>query len=153
RMSRSTDLFMAPYPFTSKILVRISNTAEESETQPQAYKGNLLMYLSDKNGIYNRFVAQYDSAISFIDTTEHYRYFFTSTPVSNYDRNILEQHFNSGGTHVGEVIHARGKDMLLVTPVDQAGTNPQRQPANTWYRGNVSPALTDPEDFREQKND
>ena len=32
-------------------------------------------YIGDKNGIMNRYTAVFDSAISYIDTTTHYRYF------------------------------------------------------------------------------
>lgn len=151
KMSRNNDLFMAPYPFTSKVLVRISNTPDINETMPQAYTGRFLTYLSDKNGIYNRYLAEYDSAISFVDTTEHYRYFFKSRAVSNTDRNILEQSINERGTHVAEVIFANSNNMLLVTPLEKLGENKKPEPVNTWLKGLISPAITDPSNYREIK--
>ena len=151
KFNRNTDLFMAPYPFTSKVLVRVSNTPDINETQPQAYTRNFVTYLSDRNGIYNRYLAEYDSSISFIDTTEHFRYFFKSRPVSNYDRNILEQNINEEGTHAAEVIYANGNDMLLVTQLPKLNEVNIKPPLNTWNRTYISPAVTDPTNYKETR--
>jgi Tol biopolymer transport system component len=151
KLNRNMDLFMSPYPFSTKVLVRISNTPDVNETQPQAYTRNYVTYLSDKNGIYNRYLAEYDSSISFVDTTEHYRYFFKSKPVSNYDRNILEQNINEPGTHVAEVIYANGKDMLLLTPLEKLNNSAEKEPVKTWERSYISPAVTDPGNYKELK--
>lgn len=151
KMGRNMDLFMASYPFTSKVLVRISNTPDVNETQPQAYTSSYITYLSDKNGIYNRYLAEYDSAISFVDTTEHYRYFFKSRPVSNSDRNILEQNINERGSHVAEVVFADSKDMLLVTPLPKLNEIRKPEPLNTWVKGLISPAITDPSNYKDPR--
>lgn len=149
--NRNMDLFMAPYPFTSKVLVRLSNTPDINEILPQAYTHNYVTYLSDKNGIYNRYLAEYDSSIAFVDTTEHYRYFFKSKPVTNYDRNILEQNISAEGGHVAEVIYANGKDMMLVTPLEKIEKLEIHEPVKTWERSYISPAVADPGNFKETK--
>lgn len=152
KINRNMDLFMAPYPFTSKNLVRVTNTPDVNETQPQSYNKDLITYLADNNGIYNRYIAQFDSSISFVDTTEHYRYFFKSNPVTNFDRNILEQNINFFGTHVAELIFANGKDMILVNQLPKynslSGIKP---PKNTWFKTSVRPVITDPANFKEVK--
>lgn len=149
--NRNMDLFMAPYPFTTKVLVRLSNTPDVNETQPQAYTTNYVSYLSDKNGIYNRYLAEYDSSIAFVDTSEHYRYFFRSKPVTNYDRNILEQNISSDGGHVAEVIYANGNDMLLVSPLEKINTLDIYEPLKTWERSYISPAVADPSNYKDIK--
>lgn len=149
KINRNMDLFMAPYPFTSKVLVRVANTPDVSETNPQAYKDNYLTYISDKNGIKNRYFAEYDSSISFVDTTEHYRYFFKSKPITNYDRNILEQSINLLGTHVAEVVYANNNNMLLVNTVEKLEEIEIKEPMNSWYRGYVSPAILNPMDYKD----
>ncbi|MDI1356526.1 MAG: hypothetical protein PSX36_16530 [bacterium] len=151
KLNRNKDLFMAPYPFKSKVLVRVSNTPDINETQPQTYHGQYLTYLSDKNGIYNRYFAEFDSSISFVDTTEHYRYFFKSKPVTNYDRNIIEHHLNSEGTRVAEVIYANSTDMLLVSPLPDLKELSKVPPVNTWERNYISPAIIDPSNYKEPK--
>lgn len=149
KLNRNMDLFMAPYPFTSKVLVRISNTPDVNETLPQAYTTNYVTYLSDKNGIYNRYLAEYDSSIAFVDTTEHYRYFFKSKPVTNYDRNILEQSINPDGTWISQLVYAYGKDMMLVSPLEKLNELNVKEPLKTWERSYISPAVADPANYRD----
>ncbi|MCW3078083.1 MAG: hypothetical protein JWO32_2692 [Bacteroidetes bacterium] len=152
KMHRNMDLFMAPYPFTGKTLVRITNTPEVNETQAQAYDKNYVCYLSEKNGIYNRYVAEFDSSIAFVDTTEHYRYFFNSKPVSNYDRNIIEQNINSQSTYVADVIFANGNNMLLVSPLPKFDQVKMKTPLNTWFKSSTRPILSDPANYKDLKS-
>jgi Tol biopolymer transport system component len=152
-IQRNNDLFMAPYPFKSKVLVRIANTPDVNETLPQAYGNDFVAYLSDRNGIYNRYLARYDSAIAFVDTTEHYRYYFNTKPVSNYDRNILDQHINPKGTHVAELIYANGKDMMLLSPLEKLDEVKLKDPHNTWHRSFIGPAINDPGNYKEVRSD
>ncbi|MBX3165516.1 MAG: PD40 domain-containing protein [Bacteroidetes bacterium] len=150
KLNRNMDLFMAEYPFnSSKVLVRVTNTPDVNETQPQAYTSRYVTFLSDKNGIYNRYLAEYDSVISFVDTTEHYRYFFATKVVSNGDRNILEQSINENATHVAEVIYAKGNNMLLLSPLEKLNGLNMPEPENTWFKGLISPAITDPANYKE----
>jgi Tol biopolymer transport system component len=151
RQNRNKDLFMAPYPFTGKVLVRISNTPEINETQAQAYTTNYISYLSDRNGIYNRYVANYDSSIAFVDTTEHYRYFFNSKVCSNYDRNLLEQSINQDATHVAQIIYSNGNEMLLVSPLEKLEETKLKPPVKTWERSYLSPAVSDPSKYIDVK--
>ena len=37
------------------------------------YDSAHIAYLSDENGIVNRYLANLDSALAYVDTTEHYR--------------------------------------------------------------------------------
>ena len=151
KISKNMDLFMAQYPFTNKALVRVCNTPETNETKPQAYNNNYVVYLSEKNGIYNRYIAEFDSTISFVDTTEHYRYFFKSKPISNFDRNILEHHINDQNTHIAEVIYANGKNMLLVTPIHKLNEITIKEPRPTWAKTSARPAVSDLSDNKELK--
>lgn len=151
KINRNMDLFMAQYPFTSKNLVRITSTPDVNEVQPQSYANQYVTYLSDKNGIYNRYLAEADSMIAFVDTTEHYRYFYNSRPVSNTDRNILEQSINEAGTHVAEVIYAKGKDMLLLSPLEKLNDLAMTEPMKTWHKASINPTNTDPSNHRDIK--
>lgn len=151
KINRNNDLFMAQYPFNkSKVLVRVTNTPDANETQPQPYKAQQVTYLSDKNGIYNRYIADYDSSISFVDTTEHYRYFYKPKVLTNFDRNLLEQNINLESTHSADVVYANGTNMLLVTPLPDAASVNIPEPANTWHKGFVRPIVTDPSNYKDQ---
>lgn len=147
RFNRNMDLFMAQYPSRSKVLVRVTETPEINETLPQAYGPRLLTFISDKNGIHNRYLADYDSSIAYVDTSEHYRYFFRAKAVSNNDRNILEQHISDDASHVAEVIYANNNRMLLLSPLPKLEQLNQREPEKTWYRTTINPWINDPSVF------
>ena len=83
------DLFL--YRDDDNIMRRVTNTPLANEIMAMPYQKNYISYLSDASGIYNRYIGWFDSAISYIDTTTHYRYFTNSFPITNYSRNILEQ--------------------------------------------------------------
>lgn len=151
KLNRNMDIFMAQYPFSSKALVRVTNTPNVNETQAQAYGKNYVCYLSEKNGVYNRYLAEFDSAIAFVDTTEHYRYFFKTKAASNFDRNIIEHNINAQNTHVADVIYANGKDMLLVSPLPKLEEQQIKEPVNTWFKSSTRPILSDPSGYKDLK--
>jgi WD40 repeat protein len=87
----TNDIFICNYSAKRNILHRITNTPQADEIQPIPYTDNYFCYLGDQNGIYNRYLARFDSTISYIDTATHYRFYTQSYPVTNYSRNIIEQ--------------------------------------------------------------
>jgi len=70
---------------------RVTNTPLANEIYPMEYEKNYISFLSDENGIYNRYLGRFDSTISFIDTATHYRHYTETFPISDYARNILNQ--------------------------------------------------------------
>jgi WD40-like Beta Propeller Repeat len=151
KFNKNMDLYMAPYPFKTQVLVGITNSSEIDERVPQAYTSQFITYLSEKNGIYNRYLAEFDSAISFVDTTEHYRYFFKSKLVTNYDRNILDQNINFNATHVAEMFYYNGKDYMAVTPLGKLDVVNYSQPKDSWFKMTIKPTLLDPYFYNAKK--
>lgn len=100
----SHNLYIVDYGRRSRRIRKISEHHFVNDVEPFAISSNRYTYLSDRNGIVNRFVADYDSMISFIDTITHYRYFTNSYPVTNYSRNILEHDYNPQTRQYAEVI-------------------------------------------------
>lgn len=84
------DLFLYNYHEKSNILRRVTDHPLSNEIRGMEYSQGYISFLSDQNGIYNRYIGWFDSAIHFIDTTTHYRYFTNAFPVTNFSRNILE---------------------------------------------------------------
>ena len=109
RISSNFDLFTYDIEKKNNVLVRLSEGQYSSRYQAKETSGNTITYIGDTNGILNRYTAIFDSSISYIDTTTHYRYFIESTPVTNYDRNILKQSMLNGSDLFGEVIFKDGK--------------------------------------------
>ena len=127
------DIFIYDYAGKKPVLRRITSTPMVDEIQPMAYDDNFFCYLSDQNGIYNRYIARFDSAITFIDTTTHYRYFTTSFPVTNYSRNLLEQDVNTRAAKIGDVIFLNNRNELVTSDrIDSKYLKPA-QMQNTFY--------------------
>ncbi|WP_027419344.1 PD40 domain-containing protein [Crocinitomix catalasitica] len=105
-IDRKNDLFiynLKEKDNTYKFLERITNTPDQNESQAKQLSRGTFVYLNDKNGLYNRFIAQNDSIISSIDTITHYRYITNINPQTNYVTNILEQDMNKSGKLVSTV--------------------------------------------------
>ncbi|MCF8299336.1 MAG: hypothetical protein K9J13_17435 [Saprospiraceae bacterium] len=133
KIRAKSDIFIYDYYNKKPVLRRITNTPDADEIQPMAYQNQYLTYLGDKNGIQNRYIARFDSAISYIDTTTHYKYFAHTFPVTDYSRNILEQDVSPVTGKYAEVIFSNGlykmyvKDMVDVKDIKKLDLE------NTYY--------------------
>jgi len=102
------DIFLYDYSRRKKILRRVTKTPLENESFPMEYEKGYFSYLTDANGISNRFIARFDSVINFIDTTTHYRYFTKSFPVTDYKQSIIEQDISPSGKKTAGIIYNEG---------------------------------------------
>lgn len=98
------DLFMMDFPLHKGLLQRITNTPLANETEPREYTSGKYMFLSDANGITNRYLAVVDSAIAFVDTIAHYRYFTTTYPLTNYARSLLDFDLDAAAGYYSEIV-------------------------------------------------
>ena len=92
------DIFiynLAHADHTYKFLEQVTQTELDNELQPYQLSKDKYIFLSDQNGINNRFIAEKDSVISHIDTAIHYRSKIVLAPQTNYVTSILEQHINA----------------------------------------------------------
>jgi Tol biopolymer transport system component len=117
RLGTSFDLFVYNWQSRSNVLRRITNTPGINELQAQPWDSTHFCYLSDQNGIYNRFVGYFDSTIAYIDTAAHYRYLARSIPITNYKYNILEQDVSPGSGRLTEVIFHNGRYFIYNEPL------------------------------------
>ncbi|MCG8575846.1 MAG: hypothetical protein MI810_13245 [Flavobacteriales bacterium] len=116
-IDRKNDLFiydLKEIKRTYKYLERVTNTEDENEINAYQLARDKYIYLSDQNGLYNRFIAQKDSFISFIDTATHYAYKTESHPQTNFVTSIREQHMNYRNQIV-YTIYQNGKYKFLTT--------------------------------------
>ena len=105
------DIFVIDpfYKQPNQVLKRITNTPDHNEINPSLYAHKTYSFLSDENGIINKYVAVYDSAIAYVDTSIHYRYFSNITPISNYNRNLLSYDVNPSAESYVELVYNNGK--------------------------------------------
>ncbi|MDR0367967.1 MAG: hypothetical protein LBH82_02350 [Bacteroidales bacterium] len=88
------DLFMYDFSTKNKQLNRITHTPSANETYPVEAEKDYISFISDLNGINNRYLGKYSNVISRIDTAIHYTYRVDWYPVSNYNTGILAQDIN-----------------------------------------------------------
>lgn len=69
-------------------LIRLTETPYANEGQVFPYAKNEFIYLGNKNGVKNRYMARLDSVVANVDTSIHYRYIVNTNPMSNFDRDI-----------------------------------------------------------------
>jgi Tol biopolymer transport system component len=87
----SKDVWLYDLDKRSPVLTRLSSTPGINETQPAQWDSASYTFLSDAEGVRNRFRVRYDSAVSYVDTSIHYRYFTVEERLTDLKRSILEQ--------------------------------------------------------------
>jgi len=92
-----------------KKLKQITNSPLADEKYPTSYDKDHYTYLSNEIGIYNRYIAYYDSTISHIDTIVHYRYFSQTDLLSNYSRDAIQLSHSSNSDHFSMLMKKNGK--------------------------------------------
>ena len=100
----NNDLFMYERGTDSRVLQRITNTHLANETEVMSYSPGYFSYLSDANGVYNRYAGKFDSTVAYVDTSMHYRYFTQTFPLTNYQRGILTQDVSFSGRKTAELV-------------------------------------------------
>lgn len=126
------NLYVCNYPKPSHVLTKISSDGPNNHIRPFELSSNKYTYLSDKNGIMNRYITEYDSTISLVDTTIHFRYFTKTNPLTNYPRNILEQDYDKKTNKLGQIFFRKNRNALFQK--DFAPTPIPTELANTEYR-------------------
>jgi len=143
KVKTNKDIFLYKYKQKNPVLRRITNTPFANETQPQEYENQYISYLSDLSGIQNRFIARFDSAISYIDTTTHYKYFSSSFPVTNFSRSIIEQDISPKAGKYAEIIYSDGLYKMYVNELVSAGELSSVELETTQYAEQLERILKD----------
>ncbi len=121
--SLTTDLFIYDYARRSDVLMRLNGNPYNNEEQPLEISKNRFLLLQDGNGIINQYISEFDSTVSYIDTTIHYRYFAKTRPLTSYSRSTLEQDYNKAAGRVASIIFNDGRYNVLGHSLDE-GTPP-----------------------------
>ena len=134
KLKRNFDLYSYSYSKKYPILTRLTNTEGVNETNPTEYQPGYIAYISDKNGIRNRYLLHVDSAFSHIDTIAHYRKIITSFPTTNYNTNIQEQEISTATGKVCEIFLQKGTQKLLVNDIQSAEKSKHNTLENSYFR-------------------
>ncbi len=118
--NKKTALTQSLYIYNLKnnnqVLQKLGENNYYNETQPFEIEKNTYLYLADDNGIINRYLAEFDSTISHIDTAVHYRYFTKTYPLSNYKRNIKNHHYSYSSNKLAEIVYQDQKEQVFARP-------------------------------------
>ncbi len=120
KFAMTKELFIYDYASKGDGLMRLSDENYVNKYAPLEVGRNKFISLSDRNGIMNRYLSTFDSIISFVDTTVHYRYFATTNPLTNYSRNILEQDYSKKADTEAEIIFKDGRYRMYERPSDHS---------------------------------
>lgn len=145
KFSKNNDVFFYNASTKSTVLYRVTNTPDINETSPQEYNKGVISFLSEANGVYNRYVGVLDSSIAFVDTTEHYRYFYNSKAITNYQKNIQEHHINARYTKYAEIIIDNFKEKLMIAPLVLPSDLKPTTLNKTWFKASPRNNLADPD--------
>ncbi len=126
------DLFTYDLNRDNKVLTRLSEGEYTDHIRPIDSGTGDFLYIGNTTGTLNKYRAAFDSTISFIDTTTHYRYFIESQPVTNYNRNILEHDAGPEG-NIAEVIFNKGRYNLYSGNLANQKPVPESTIINTPY--------------------
>ena len=133
-MHQSTDIFLFNREGSSDLLTRITKTAGVNETQPMMVDSTHFTFLSDENGIMNRYMATLSSAISYIDTAIHYRFNVESFPVTDYSRNILAQDVNLRQTNIVDLLRYKNSFRIYNSPLHEVNNSDALKLKDTPFR-------------------
>lgn len=134
KLSMTFDLFTYNISRNNKILVRLPEGKYTDRFMPTGIAKNKFAYIGDQNGIFNRYTAKFDSSISYIDTTTHYRYYINSQPITNYDRNIITQSVVNGSDAFGEILFSKRRFDLRKGLLSESRVVPAGEIVTTTFR-------------------
>lgn len=91
------DVYVIDLDLKNPIIQSVTNTDQIDENSPKLMKDKL-NYLVNQGGESSIFSARFDSAVSRIDTTIHYDYFYESTKIAQYNKPLLSRSYGNGTT-------------------------------------------------------
>jgi hypothetical protein len=136
----TNDLFIYDLKSPKNTLMRLEDGKYVNKYQPAEISQNQFIQLNDQTGIINRYLSKFDSTISTVDTSIHYRYIAQTRPLTQYGRNIIQQDYNKTTESIGEIFFNKGRYNLYLNPFD-ADQSQVINPEPTASRRQISQRL------------
>ncbi|MCQ2283349.1 MAG: hypothetical protein MJZ57_00450 [Bacteroidales bacterium] len=112
------DLFLYQYAKNDTALLRVTNTPVAHDVDAQRVGKQKIVFLSDKDGLINRYDAKFDSTISRIDTAIHYAYYAKTRPLTDRACSILDQAYDPYSNTVADIMLKDKVKRIYFTPLD-----------------------------------
>jgi hypothetical protein len=114
KISDQFDIFRSPIDGFDPVPM-VTKGGNQIQTIP--LQKDEFLYLTDENGIRNRFFAQYDSTVLFVDTAIHYRYFTSLKPLTNRNYGIFSHSANSQKDIIVQIGFENNRSSLTHEPL------------------------------------
>lgn len=128
------DLFIYDFANKADDFTRLSTSYQTNEIQPVVLGKDKYAFLSDHNGLQNKFVVSYDSAINFIDTAIHYRNFVNTYPISDRAFSINSFDYLPTGNLSSELFKGEKKYKILKEEPVKFDLIESKPIEDTWFR-------------------
>ena len=113
-------LFTYNYSNSDTLLTMIGDATVSNSKKPLSRNDGTFVYLNDSCGYYNLFEAAMDSAISYVDTAVHYRYFAVAKPLTSYTDNICDYSINPRTGQIEILVNRKGQNRLYQASPDNS---------------------------------
>lgn len=122
-LTGTCHLFLYDLKNKNNVLQRVVSSSNFNETKPLEVGNGTFLFLSDKNGINNAYFARFDSTLSHIDTTVHYRFFTKTTPFTDFRSSILEHDYNRSTKQYSSTILSKNFNRFYFQDIEKFPTN------------------------------
>lgn len=117
--AKTFRLFSYNYSASDTMLTCVGQSAVSNSIKPRSRTDGSFVYLSDSSGYYNLFEGFMDSAISYVDTAIHYRYFATTRPLTNYTKSIYDYSINPKTGKIEMLVKENDRNRLYEAAFDE----------------------------------
>ncbi len=109
------DIFAFDYATKNPVMQNLTRQHVSNNIKPEVFPDGSMLYLSDTNGFYNLYEAIPDSAISYIDTTIHYRYFTHTNRITDYSTSIVSYSYNPKERKIAMLLPGKAGERVFLT--------------------------------------
>ncbi|MBK8806907.1 MAG: PD40 domain-containing protein [Bacteroidales bacterium] len=117
----SLDIYKYNYTIKPATLEKFTNTYRSNEIPLGMKNADNLLFLSDKNGIVNKYSAKFDSIITNIDTAIHYSKYLTSKALTNNNYNITSAYLGYNNNTISTITASKKGQLLYNEDIKSIG--------------------------------
>ncbi len=122
-LTGAVKLYIYDFKNKSNVLRKVTFGNYLNETKPVELKKNNFLFLSDKNGINNAYYGRFDSTLSHIDTTVHYRFYSKISPLTDFRTSILNHSYNKENSIYNSTLWDKGVQRFYFQEVSSLPSN------------------------------
>ncbi len=146
----SYDLFLYSYAKKDSSLLRVSQTPYADEYAAQRVGDRQVVFLSDRDGVLNRYEAHFDSTISRIDTAIHYAYYAQFSPLTDGSFQILEHAYDPARQMMADIFQKQNVKRVFQSPLR---LDVRKTPVSSPFHKSILLERQMREDFSFQRKD